>query len=197
MHIFCEVENKHFMKNRYLHCNQINIQYAFPNVAMVCTFPQWDRYIFFSSFIFIFLKGLEWLIVTTVLHMIYFLWHIRLWQVLNALNEKTPPNQAENQTTCLKHLAVGLRQLRFLKQMAQECDSGSRHKELLLSPCKAAFSVPDFVWKVLCNINKHHIVYNKVWNVRRNSTVKWTGLIGVLIFSLYKYKKTLWEHTGS
>lgn len=150
----------------------------------------------FFFFCLFFLKGLEWLIVTAVLHMIYFLWHIRLWQVLNALNEKTPPNKAENQTTCLKHLAVGLRQLRFLKQMAQECDSGSRHKELLSSPCKAAFSVPDFVWKVLCNINKHHIVYNKVWNVRRNSTVKWTGLIGVLIFSLYKYKKTLWEHTG-
>lgn len=193
MHIFCEVENKHFIKNRYLHCNPINIQYAFPNVAMWSVdFPserEIDIYIYIK-------KGLEWLIVTAVLHMIYFLWHIHLWQVLNALNEKTPPNKAENQTTCLKHLAVGLCQLRYLKQMAQECDSGSHHKELLLSPCKAAFSVPDFVWKVLRNINKHHIVYNKVWNVRRNSTVKWTGLIGVLIFSLYKDKKTLWEHTG-
>lgn len=40
MHIFCEVENKHFIKNRYLHCNIMNIQVCISQSGyVVCTFP--------------------------------------------------------------------------------------------------------------------------------------------------------------
>ena len=41
MHTFCEVENKHFIKNRYLHCNIMNVHTVCISQSgyVVCTFP--------------------------------------------------------------------------------------------------------------------------------------------------------------
>lgn len=161
MYIFCEAENKHFIKNRYLHCNIMNVQYAFPKVAM------WS--VHFTPMIYKKKRSLERLRLTAVLNMIYFLRkNMYLWQTkaltehisrkLNTVAKMYPQNLAVHLCWKLKSLQKILVSPHYFKNRSVTAvkfnfwppRNSSLHSNLFF-----------LVSKALCNIYKHNIVYIK------------------------------------